>query len=150
MFRYAGLLAQRPRSAAGLAGLLRDFFQGIPCDVEQCVSRWLPIEESDRNRFGVANCTLGEDFLVGARMIDRSGKFRVKLGPVGFDEYTGFLPPGDHASDLREIVRFYCGDPLEFDVEVTLRGEEVPQTPVAERGIPRPAILDNVAQIRAL
>lgn len=135
LFRYTGLLAQRPRSAAGLAGLLRDFFGGVPFDIEQCLGRWLPIEESDRNRFGLRNCTLGEDLLLGERVFDRSGKFRVRLGPVGFEHFARFLPPGDEAAQLREIVRFYCGDPLEFDVEVTLRGAEVPETPLGGAGL---------------
>ncbi|MFQ5807818.1 MAG: type VI secretion system baseplate subunit TssG, partial [Phycisphaerae bacterium] len=130
LFRYVGLLSQRPRSAAGLTGQLRDFFMGIAFDLEQCVGRWLWIQANDRNVLGVEKCTLGQDFLLGERIFDRSGKFRVKLGPVGFDDYVRFLPTGDAAADLSEVVRFYCQDPLEHDIEVTLRGEEVPETPL--------------------
>lgn len=135
LFRYVGLLSQRPRSAAGLAGVLGDFFQGIPFEVKQCIGRWLPIDEADRNVLGQRKCTLGQDFLLGESIFDRSGKFRVSVGPVGFDHYVRFLPPGDEAAELREVARFYCGDPLEFDVEVTLRGDEVPETPVGGAGM---------------
>jgi type VI secretion system protein ImpH len=45
------------------------------------------------------------------------------------------LPQGAGTGELVELVRFYCGDPLEFDVQVTLRGDEVPETPVGERGL---------------
>ena len=135
MFRYVGLLAQRPRSAAGLSGVLRDFFKDVPFDISQCVGRWLPIEESDCNRFGQVNCTLGQDCLLGERIYDHSGKFRINIGPVGFDHYTRFLPPGDEAAQLREVVQFYCTDALQFDVEVTLRGDEVPETPLGEQGL---------------
>jgi type VI secretion system protein ImpH len=130
LFRYVGLLSQRPRSAAGLIGQLSDFFEGIPVDIRQCVGRWLRIQSNDRNVLGVDKCTLGQDFLLGERIFDRSGKFRVQLGPVGFDDYQRFLPSGSAAADLNEIVRFYCDDPLEHDVEVTLRGAEVPETPL--------------------
>jgi len=135
LFRYVGLLAQRPRSATGLRGLLRDFFGDVPFDVEQCVGRWLPIDPADRNRSGQRKCTLGRDFLLGERIYDRSGKFRVKIGPVGYDHYVRFLPPGDEAAGLRRLVRFYCGDPLAFDIELTLRGEEVPETPLGGAGL---------------
>lgn len=134
-FRYVGLYSQRPRSAAGLMGLLRDYFGDVEVDIEQCVGRWLPIQPNDRNVFGQDKCTLGEDFLIGERVFDRSGKLRIKVGPVDFKRYTDFLPTGTAAADLAEIVRFYCGDPLEFDTEVTLAAEEVPDLPLGEQGM---------------
>ncbi len=134
-FRYVGLYSQRPRSTAGLIGLLRDFFEGVDVDVEQCVGRWLPIEDDDRNVMGRANCMLGQNFLLGERLYDRAGRFRVKLGPLIFDQYTQFLPPGKSAVELAELVRFYTGDPLEFDLQLTLKGEEVPDLPLGERGM---------------
>jgi type VI secretion system protein ImpH len=133
LFRYVGLLSQRPRSAAGLIGQLGDFFEGIEFAVEQCVGRWLWIQPSDRNVLGVDKCTLGQDFLVGERIFDCSGKFRVRVGPVGFDDYLRFLPTGEAAADLSEVIHFYCEDPLQHDVEVTLRGEEVPETPLGRK-----------------
>jgi type VI secretion system protein ImpH len=135
LFRYAGLLAQRPRSACGLRGVLRDYFPDVPCEVEQCIGRWLPIEEGDRNRLGSRKCSLGQNFLLGERVHDHSGKFRVRLGPVGYEHYVRFLPPGDEAAQLRELVRFYCADPLAYDVEVILRGDEVPETPLSGTGM---------------
>ncbi len=135
LFRYVGLLSQRPRSTAGLIGQLADFFDGIDFDIEPCVGRWIWIQPNDRNSLGVEKCTLGENFLLGQRIFDRSGKFRVKVGPVGFDDYAKFLPTGNAAADLAQIVHFYCEDPLEHDIEVTLRGDEVPETPLGEPGL---------------
>lgn len=135
LFRYVGLFSQRPRSAAGLIGLLRDYFEGVDFCVEQCVGRWLWIQPGDRNACGVRKCALGQDLLLGERIFDRSGKFRLQVGPLGLERYLEFLPPGQAAGELRALVEFYCGDPLEFDIEVTLRGEEVPETPVGQRGL---------------
>ena len=39
---YAGLLAQHPRSASALAGLLQDYF-GVPVAVTQFIGQWLPL-----------------------------------------------------------------------------------------------------------
>lgn len=135
LFRYVGLLSQRPRSAAGLTGLLSDFFEGIDFDIEQCVGRWLPIQMNDCNRLGGRKCSLGQDFLLGDRIFDCSGKFRVKVGPVGFDDFQRFLPPGDAAADLAGLAQIYCADALQFDAEVTLRGAEVPDTPLGGQGL---------------
>ncbi len=130
LFRYVGLLSQRPRSAAGLRGQLADLFAGVAFDIQQCVERWVWIQPSDRNTLGLGKCTLGRDLLIGERMVDRGGKFRICIGPVGFEDYVRFLPDGPAARELAEVVRFTCDDPLLFDVQVTLRGEEVPDTPL--------------------
>lgn len=135
LFRYVGLLTQRPRSAGGLIGQLADYFQGIDFDIEQCVGRWVWIQPNDRNSLGVEKCVLGSNFLLGERIHDRRGKFRVKVGPVDFDDYVQFLPTGRAAADLSQIVSFYCEDPLEHDISVTLRGDEVPETPLGQPGI---------------
>lgn len=136
LFRYVGLLSQKPRSTSALIGQLRDYFQDtIPIDVTQCVGRWLAIDQADRNVFGLGKCTLGRDFLLGERIYDRSGKFRVKVGPVGFETYTQFLPTGESAKELAQATRFFCTDPLEFDVQVTLRGDEVPETRLGAEGM---------------
>ncbi|MFO0840749.1 MAG: type VI secretion system baseplate subunit TssG [Phycisphaerae bacterium] len=135
LFRYCGALSQRPRSAAGLVGILRDHFTGVPFDLEACVGRWLAIDPGNQNMLGARNCALGVDLLVGERIFDHAGKFRLKIGPVGMEDYARFLPVGDAIAPLREMVGFYAGDPLAFDVEVTLRGDEVPETPLGERGV---------------
>lgn len=134
LFRYVGLLSQQPRSAAGLEGMLRDFFAGIDISVQPCVGRWLRIERNDQNRMGLGKCTLGSDMLLGERVFDRSGKFRIRAGPVGLDEFQRLLPDGEHSRALAELTRFYCIDPIDFDVEVTLRGDEVPETPLTPSG----------------
>jgi type VI secretion system protein ImpH len=130
LFPYVGLLSQRPRSASNLAGQLAAFFEGVDFDIEQCVGRWVWIQPNDHNSLGVEKCTLGRNFLVGERIFDRSGKFRVKIGPVGFEDYLRFLPDGKAAEDVGELVHFFCDDPLQHDVELTLRGDEVPETPL--------------------
>ncbi len=125
-FRYTGLLSQRPRSAAGLEGMLRDYYGQVPVEVAQCIGRWLPVDESQKNVLGRDNCRLGQDTIIGDRVYDCSGKFRVRVGPMGFNQYLTFLPTGDAMHDLREIAGYYSTDPLEFDAELILKGEEVP------------------------
>ncbi len=144
LFRYAGLLNQRPRSAVGLEGLLSDYFGGAPCAVISCVGRWLPLSPGQQNRLGRANCGLGAEpapghppgvLLLGERKHDRSGKFRIRIGPVGLREFEQFIPGQPGAEELRRIVSYFLSDPLLFEVEVILRGEEVPEQQFAERGV---------------
>jgi type VI secretion system protein ImpH len=145
LFRYAGILAQRPRSAAGLRGQLQDYFEEVPCDIEQCVGRWLTIQPNDRNVMGLGKCTLGEDFLLGERIFDRSGKFRVKLGPVGFDDYTRFLP-GRVGRGYPILLR----GSFRFRHRAYAARRRGPRNAARRARIPWPIVLDQLAQVRAL
>jgi type VI secretion system protein ImpH len=130
ILRYAGFLTHNPRNASGLEGLLRDFLEGTPVRVEQCTGRWLRVE--DRNRLGGAFCALGADMIVGASVYDRGGKLRISVGPVGLEQFLRFLPTGRTMAQTRELVRLYLVAELEFDVEVWLRGDEVPPAKLGE------------------
>lgn len=123
MLRYAGLLTQAPRSAQGLQGILRDYL-GLPVNVQQCTGRWLRVE--DKNEMGKSFCRMGEDLIVGANVYDRTGKFRISVGPMGMQDFMRFLPNGELTTKLKELVRLYLIDHLDFDLEVWLKGDEVP------------------------
>ncbi|HEX7880720.1 MAG TPA: type VI secretion system baseplate subunit TssG, partial [Candidatus Eisenbacteria bacterium] len=43
LLRWAGLLVQQPRSAAGLEVLLSDWFGGVPVRLTPAVGRWVPL-----------------------------------------------------------------------------------------------------------
>lgn len=134
LFRYVGAFSQRPRTAGGLEGIIRDWLGGESTVVIACVGRWLRIEPSDQNRMGLGKCSLGSDFLTGERIFDRSGKFRVQLGPVDYATFEQFLPDQPKAATLAELVRLYLDDPLDFDIEVILKGEQVPEMPASAVG----------------
>ena len=78
---YTGLLAQHPRSASALPGLLQDYF-GVPVVVIQFVGQWLPRWGRDRTRLGPgeANNALGVNAVAGSRVWDQQAKFRSAWG----------------------------------------------------------------------
>jgi len=128
LIRYTGLFSQRPRSARGLQGLLADYFEGIAVRVEPFILRWVKIPESHQNRLGVAgrNDVLGRSLSVGDRLKDRSGKFRVTLGPLDSEQFEGFLPGGTQFETLSHLVFLYAPDRLEFDIKLVLKAGEIP------------------------
>lgn len=134
MIRYAGLLTQRPRTAVGLEGLLRDFFAGIPARLRQIVGRWVSLRETDLCRMGQANSRLGVDTIAGEQVYDLSGAFRLSFGPVDWATYHSLLPDGPRFAQACALVRLYCVDPLAFTIEVTLRAGEVPEMTLASDG----------------
>ena len=133
LIRYLGLLTNLPRSAAGLKRLLADYWDGLKVEVTQYVGRWVTLKDSQRCALGRRNSELGVNCLAGRRVRDRQGKFRVTLGPVGFKQYLEFLPSSSAYRTLLDLVRLYLIDPLDFDVEVVLRGDEVSAPPLGSR-----------------
>ncbi len=127
VIRYAGLITQHPHGAEALRAILSTWFGGPRIKVRQYVSRWVRLPLSRRNHIGTQSTTVGVDLVVGARVLDRAGKFRVTVGPVGWERFQRFLPDGDEFQVLVALTRLFVTDPLQFDVEVKLLGREVPR-----------------------
>jgi len=127
LLRYAGFITQQPRSAAGLEGVLCDWFAGVPVAVEPCQARWVNVCGDDRNALGVSGCLLGESLTLGERVLDRSGKFGLRVGPLEtLTDFVDFQAGGSRGAELRALVGFLVTDPLEFEVELGLLAQAVP------------------------
>lgn len=124
---FAGLLANNARPASGLVSILREYFK-LPVHVEQFVGHWmrLPLEIQSRlGGLGEGN-RLGVSTVVGREVWDSQNKFRIVIGPVGYDDYRRMLPGGDSMKRLVAWVRNYVGGALAWDVRLILKKEEVP------------------------
>jgi type VI secretion system protein ImpH len=124
---YAGLLGQRPHSASALAGVLQDYFE-VAVAVVQFVGTWLTLEDEDRSRLGPGdtNNVLGVSAVLGRRVWDQQAKFRLRLGPLNLVRFCDFLPSGRGFRPLAQLTRFFVGQEIEFDVQLTLKASEVP------------------------
>jgi type VI secretion system protein ImpH len=124
---YAGLIAQQPRSASALRGLLRDYFR-IPFEIDQCLGSWYTLEEADRSYMdhdGLQN-QLGVGSVAGAEVWDQQARFRVRVGPLAFDQFISFLPGARALEVLAGWVRFFVGPALAFDINLVLKAAAVP------------------------
>jgi len=127
LIRYAGLITQHPHGADALRAILTTWFGGLSIEVRQFMHRWVRLPLDRRNHLGRSSSTVEIDLVLGARVQDRAGKFRVVVGPVGWERFQRFLPDGEEFEVLVALTRLFVTDPLEFDVEVRLKGEEVPR-----------------------
>lgn len=124
---YAGMFAQRRRPAVMLEGLLKGYF-GLPIEVQQFAGRWLPFEPEDRSRVGRSgpHHGLGSDLILGSRVWDEQGTFRLRVGPLSFGEFRALLPDGTSFRALSQMTRRFVDGGLDFDVQLILRADEVP------------------------
>jgi type VI secretion system protein ImpH len=139
---YAGLLAQQPRSAGALEGMLTDYF-GVPAAVGQLRGQWLPIGEENRSRIGRAgrpgeddrgaHNALGRTAVLGKRFWDQQAGFRLRLGPLGYEQFSELLPSGRRFGVLAQLTRFFVGQGLDFDVQLELKADDVPLCRLGDR-----------------
>ena len=124
---YAGLLAQRPRSAVALEGILQDYF-GVPVEVVQFQGQWFEMNADLLSSLGGGgqNNELGVNAVLWERIWDPQARFRIVVGPLGYSQFQDFLPGSDAYAHLVELTRFFVGDEVNFEVKPVLRREEVP------------------------
>jgi type VI secretion system protein ImpH len=120
----AGTLGPRVRNADGLEALLRAFLEDVEVEVIENVPRWVDIPSP--GGLGDGGVQLGENATVGEQIYDRAGKFRIRLGPLSLDQYRSFLPGGDRAEALHELVRLYAPDYLAYDVQLHVPSADLP------------------------
>lgn len=127
---FAGHLSAGPKSAEALVAMLSGFF-AAPVHLQQFVGTWLDLEPDDRWQLG-GPAGLGQSTSIGQRVYSRAAKFRVRIGPLGLDEFKRLLPGNGSLERLEAIVRSHVGDALDWDVNVVLRAEEVPRSVLGE------------------
>ncbi len=102
------------------------------------------LEVPTRTRLGRPGSSLGDGAVLGPRVWDRQGKFRIHLGPLTLAEYESFLPStirggreargGRRLRELVDWVRFYLSFELDWDVRLHLKPGEIPVLQLGRAG----------------
>ena len=125
---YSGLFGLIPKSSLALESVVGDYFD-IPVELEPFIGTWRTLAEPDQCEFGGAvpeSTMLGFGAVVGEEIWDQGSRVRLKLGPLSAERYREFLPSGRAWPELKAIVRSFCGNDLEFEIQLILRREDVP------------------------
>jgi type VI secretion system protein ImpH len=138
---YAGLIAQRPHSAAALSGILRDYFS-VPVEIDQCLGSWYELQDGDRCYLSSdqERNQLGEGAFLGAEVWNQQSRFRIRLGPLGIEKFVEFLPDSTAMAKLVELTKYLAGQAMVFDVQVFLLAGEVPECRLDGEGFDAPRL----------
>ena len=123
---FTGHLAAGPKTAEALVSMLQAFL-ATPVRLQQFVAGWLELEPDDRWRLG-SPAGLGRATSIGTRVRTRSTRFRLRIGPLGLEDYRRLLPGNGSLERLEAIVRNHVGDALDWDVNLVLRAADVPRS----------------------
>jgi len=134
---FAGLLHQRPRSAAVLRSLLAGYF-GVPVALQETVGHWSRLAAHEQSALGAAR--LGENTLLGARSWRPDLRVRLRIGPLDRSRFSRFLPSGDMAAALHQLLAQFAVPGIEFEVQLILRAADVGASRLAGADTPPPRL----------
>jgi type VI secretion system protein ImpH len=141
---YVGHYAHWPRSVVALEAILSDFFER-PVRIEQFRGRWAWLARDELTVLASralpegSFAQLGVSAVVGERMWDVQGSFRIRVGPVNYRQFIALMPGGQELAQLVDLTRLFVGPTFSFDMQLTLAKEEVPFLALAREGayVPR-------------
>lgn len=136
---YAGLIAQRPHSRKAMESMLSDYFS-TNVEISQFKGQWIRLDAGDTSFLGKRNSALGVNSIAGTQIWDQQSKFRVRLGPLSFSQFSAFLKNGSANKTIMSIVRFMVGDEFDFDLQLLLHARQVPSTILTTRAVRKPML----------
>lgn len=121
---YAGLLRQRPISAAALNCILTNYF-GVPIAIEQFNGGWDEIADSQQCKIGGVNATLGQGGALGVRTWRHDLRVTLHIGPLNVVDYEHFLLGGASTRALEAMLGTLGIAGLQYLAHVMLRPDDV-------------------------
>lgn len=116
---YAGLIGAQAKCASRLAGAVCGLFN-VKAEVDEFVGSRLMIEASELSILGGRYVKLGVDTLLGRAVFSVQDKIRLRIFTKNLAQYIRFLPTGDLCEPLADLVFFYNGEQLDWDVELAI------------------------------
>lgn len=127
---FVGHLSAGPKPAEALVAMISAFF-AAPVRLQQFIGTWLDLEPGDRWQLGQP-AGLGQSTSIGSKVFSRSAKFRLRIGPLGLEEFKRLLPGNCSLERLEAIVRNHVGEALDWDVNLVLNAADVPRSALGE------------------
>ena len=117
---FAGLIGAQAKCASRLAGA--DLRPVQRQGRSRGIRRYSPRDRGDRMDASWASATIcsGEDALLGRSVFSVQDKIRIRIFTKNLAQYIRFLPTGDLCEPLADLVFFYNGDQLDWDVELAI------------------------------
>lgn len=128
---YAGILGHSPKNAVSLQRMLQAYFE-LPVDVEQFSGHWLTLSAENQSKMPSRlaiwgrNCELGKTFILGDRIWDVAGKFRIRVGPLNREQFNRLLPGQPDLRKLAQVAQLYAGQQFDFDIQLELMASDIP------------------------
>ncbi|MBT7047742.1 MAG: type VI secretion system baseplate subunit TssG [Gammaproteobacteria bacterium] len=118
--KYTGIINQRPKTQSGLKTILADYLKPLNVDIEPCVLRKVVIQEQQRCKLSIENNTLGSNTVIGEQVNDRSGKYKIHIGPLSIKQFQSILSDKKQLKFIQTISKLFMVQPLQCDIVLKL------------------------------
>jgi type VI secretion system protein ImpH len=131
----AGLLANLPRSAAGLETALADYFE-VSVEIREFVPAWFDLPLESRLCLGTApeSSTLGAGAVLGASVWLCQQQFEIVIGPLARGRFEQFLPGAKALAELSALVHLYTNDEWAWRLRLRLQPQEPTAISLGQQG----------------
>ena len=137
LLAYLGPFSQRVRNAEGLRSIVCEYLGSREVRVEQLAPHWVTLDAraslASRERGGTL--ALGDNVVLGKRVLDPAAKLRVCIGPLSVQRFFECMPGGKEHDDLVALIRLYLGAHIEFDLRLQLLTEGLPPAQLRRGGL---------------
>jgi type VI secretion system protein ImpH len=135
LLSFAGILSTRNRSPSVVATVLEYAFfsreklkakkeqsnQPLPnVSIDEWVFRKVDIDPSQKWSLGKSNSVLGHNAVIGDRVADIMGRFRICIENLSFERFQDFLPKGKEYNSLKKLVEFMLKDQFSYELKLGL------------------------------
>ncbi len=122
----APLVANGARTPRLLRTMAARMLEGMSVEVQSFVLRRTLLLPDQQVTLGVRNTTLGVDVAIGRTVADRTGRFRVVMGPLSSEHFAAVSPGGRLFPALRALLDYFTDGVLEAEVEIQMAADQVP------------------------
>ncbi|MDG5814747.1 type VI secretion system baseplate subunit TssG [Chitinispirillales bacterium ANBcel5] len=122
MLAYSGVFAGACRNADSMADIISGCLGGVEVSVEQWVPRWAVVGFA--GNLG-SDLILGKELMIGERIFDRSGKFRIIINIKNDKDFETYFSGSEKINKVEQIVKLFSPEPMEYDIEVRFTAEEL-------------------------
>ncbi len=122
---YSGNFSNSRPTLSGLTRMLQEFTQ-MNVEIRQFQFEWLYLESGDQTNLSNPRKRLGQNVVIGNRVGSIQNRFRIRLGPVHWQQFLELLPSRKRLQEFTQFTRAYIGLGLDFDFQLVLKGSEVP------------------------
>jgi type VI secretion system protein ImpH len=130
---HAAQFSRRAVPACTIAGTLSTYFE-VPFELQQLIGCWEDLPAADQAQVDVGNVELASGVLLGGRIYRRDTRARLRIGPLDREQFEQFLPGGEAARTLEQLLGMFCGAGISFEVRLILHQREVRGATLASTG----------------
>lgn len=124
-FAFSGLLGCRTVTSSALTHLLSDFLTS-KVNIQSFIAREVTVAQM--SQLGTVALQLGNNFLLGNKILDFTSKISLELGPFSIEEVITVLPTSVRGRAMAKLISRYLGSTLEFEIIIYVARIKKPLT----------------------